>query len=158
MPRNRKVWPYEYRCPQCGAEYTAPEANRRKHVTKVRNSAYTETIYETGMRSRTLFPGQVPIPRGPRKVQVPASTSTIFHGYKCWDCEAILRKIDPSEQFVGDSDEDEADLEKIRMMNQTNRILNKPKLSRRSTTLNGKSAGIVSLEKSYVIWSMDLER
>lgn len=111
MPRNRKVWPYEYRCPQCGAEYTAPEANRRKHVTKEHNPAYTETVYETGMRSRTLFPGQVPIPRGPRKVQVPASTSTIFHGYKCWDCEAILRKIDPSEQFSDDSDEDDADLE-----------------------------------------------
>lgn len=102
MPRNRKVWPYEYRCPDCGAEYTAPEANKKKHVEKVREPAHTE------FRPRgrgTMGSGLA------RTVRVPASTFTIFHGYKCWDCETILKRIIPFDRFVDFSDENDEDLD-----------------------------------------------
>jgi len=101
VPRNRKIWPYEYRCPDCGAEYTAPEANKKKHVEKVREPAHTEIDYGKGTRSRPVG----------RKVRVPASTFTIFHGYKCWDCETILKRIIPFDPFVDFSDENDEDLD-----------------------------------------------
>lgn len=48
MPRNRKQWPYEFRCGSCGAEYTRPEAHRKKHETKVHTPAHQVLIKTKG--------------------------------------------------------------------------------------------------------------
>ena len=97
MPRNRKQWPYEFRCGSCGAEYTRPEAQRKKHETKVHTPAHQEVREkQRGMGRNAWRPGE-PLSF---TVNVPAETITTLNGYACWDCGTLLTQFPLSEDNV----------------------------------------------------------
>lgn len=97
MPRNRKQWPYEFRCGSCGAEYTRPEAKRKKHETKVHTPAHQEVREkQRGMGRNAWRPGE-PLSF---TVNVPAETITTLNGYACWDCGTLLTQFPLSEDNV----------------------------------------------------------
>ena len=97
MPRNRKQWPYEFRCGSCGAEYTRPEAQRKKHKTKVHTPAHREVREKQRGMGRSAWRVGEPLNF---TVDVPAETITTLNGYACWDCGTLLTQFPLSEDNV----------------------------------------------------------